>query len=608
MTAVPSSLQPLQTLLKYVDQPNFVARLGQHVPWALGLGGAALVAKDVYDANPEERRNTLIKASAVMGFTIAGALGIKRWLDRPNLSVLKEGLEEVVIGFKYLKNTDALAPEAKALLQKASQQLDSNTFQVEDTLARHLSVEHFMATFKHLGVEVSENLQKLISSSKGGVLSVGEVGQVRQGLESLAQTPALKLAYQDMLGAYDDLLKQLEHHAKAGTMPNKQALLDRLESSSLTVFWPDRLKKIGHLLDNIHSPKDIASRLHTLKLENQDIPGKSLGQYLMHRVIPDPDNLTAPEILKEIGDLSLMGFAPVATGVLGGVVGNALTGENIHDKFKNQAKEAFFQFFANIVLCNIGAGAFLGAVEMAPRVIKTIPPGFSQNRLVRFWAMIGGIMATGVLGGSAIANFFGKNFVNRVFDHGLKDGFQELKTQVKEQGWSSLFKDLYAERRPGPLDVMLHADDIATVGVLSGLKWIEEILPMLYTLSGFRAGMGYRSHGHGSASDSQPKPHPRLATSLITLPALTAALPFALNTPIKRLANHPVPVTNAVKQLTPALAPIMYAQSPQSNVQVTPTASSYGVGMMTPQLYQGSTGLGIRNLGRDFMKYPGQQA
>ncbi len=34
---------------------------------------------------------------------------------------------------------------------------------------------------------------------------------------------------------------------------------------------------------------------------------------------------------------------------------------------------------------------------------------------------------------------------------------------------------------------------MATVGVMSGLKWIEPLLPGLYALSGYRAGIGYRN-------------------------------------------------------------------------------------------------------------------
>ncbi len=53
---------------------------------------------------------------------------------------------------------------------------------------------------------------------------------------------------------------------------------------------------------------------------------------------------------------------------------------------------------------------------------------------------------------------------------------------------------LYAERKPELLDMALHTDDIATAGILSGFKWIEPMLPLMYTISGYRAGIGYRNN------------------------------------------------------------------------------------------------------------------
>ena len=70
-------------------------------------------------------------------------------------------------------------------------------------------------------------------------------------------------------------------------------------------------------------------------------------------------------------------------------------------------------------------------------------------------------------------------------------------------------KSLYAERKPEPLDIALHADDIATAGVLSGFKWIEPALPIMYLISGYRAGTGYRNNNK----------------DLIAMPAITQTAP-----------------------------------------------------------------------------------
>ena len=79
-----------------------------------------------------------------------------------------------------------------------------------------------------------------------------------------------------------------------------------------------------------------------------------------------------------------------------------------------------------------------------------------------------------VIGGSAIANVIGNKIINPIF--GKKES-----------------KELYSERKPEALDIGLHTDDIATVAVMSGLKWIEPALPIMYAISGYRAGIGYRN-------------------------------------------------------------------------------------------------------------------
>ena len=56
---------------------------------------------------------------------------------------------------------------------------------------------------------------------------------------------------------------------------------------------------------------------------------------------------------------------------------------------------------------------------------------------------------------------------------------------------------LYSERKPEALDICLHSDDIATIAVMSGFKWIEPSLPILYTISGYRSGIGYRNGDKG---------------------------------------------------------------------------------------------------------------
>lgn len=193
------------------------------------------------------------------------------------------------------------------------------------------------------------------------------------------------------------------------------------------------------------------------------------GKKLLNDLIPDPENITAKEIHSEIGRLSVFGLIPVLGGITGGIIGDRLTTKNWKSKIPDKIKEGSYQYLANIFLCNIGAGAALGVMEK-----------FNvKSKAVRAAGMVAGILTTGVIGGSAIANLIGKKIINPMFDKGHK--------HKKE--------NLFDERKPEALDIGLHTDDIATVAVMSGLKWIEPALPLMYSISGYRAGIGYRN-GH----------------------------------------------------------------------------------------------------------------
>ena len=184
----------------------------------------------------------------------------------------------------------------------------------------------------------------------------------------------------------------------------------------------------------------------------------------VNKLIPPPENIQAKDIFKEIGWLSIYGAVPVVGGITGGVVADSLTEKNWKQRIPNKINEGLYQYLANIFLCNIGAGAALAILEK-----KNI-----TSKSARCLGMVGGILLTGVIGGSAIANFIGKKIINPIM---CKDKPQET-------------------RRPELLDIGLHVDDIATVSLLSGLKWIEPALPLLYSISGYRAGIGYRNHHH----------------------------------------------------------------------------------------------------------------
>ena len=185
---------------------------------------------------------------------------------------------------------------------------------------------------------------------------------------------------------------------------------------------------------------------------------------LLNKLIPEPENINSKEIFSQIGRLSLLGLIPVIGGIMGGIAGDIVTNVKWHEKLPNKIKEGAYQYLANIFLCNVGAGAALGIMEKAGVASKT----------GRALGMIGGIIATGVIGGSALANIISNKLINPLFGQKATSG-------------------VYNERRPEALDIGLHTDDIATVAVMSGLKWIEPALPIMYAISGYRAGIGYRN-------------------------------------------------------------------------------------------------------------------
>lgn len=182
-------------------------------------------------------------------------------------------------------------------------------------------------------------------------------------------------------------------------------------------------------------------------------------------LIPDPENIDSKHIFGEIGRLSVMGLIPVLGGIAGGIAGDKITEKNWKEKIPNKVKEGSYQYLANIFLCNIGAGVALLAMEKTK----------VKSKAARAIAMIGGILLTGLVGGSAAANYIGKVIINPLF-------------KIKDEN-----NKLFSERKPEAIDAGLHVDDIATVAVLSGLKWIEPSLPILYSISGYRAGIGYRN-------------------------------------------------------------------------------------------------------------------
>lgn len=241
----------------------------------------------------------------------------------------------------------------------------------------------------------------------------------------------------------------------------------------LSTNVPSNMKQLVQKVqqDKVLSLQEVKEIVKNLKTKKNN---------LVPKVIPDPES-EAP--FADLIKLSWLGLIPVLGGIAGGVAGDLFTNENWKQKFPDKVKEGTYQYLNNIALCNVGAG--LGALSMNAFKVK--------SKLARFCAMMSGVIIVGLIAGNAIANFIGKNVINPIFDHSDKEKPKRIK---------DLFKNLNSERHPEMLDLSLHLDDVASVGFVAGLKWIGPILPMLYSVSAYRAGIGYRN---GKISGKQQK-------------------------------------------------------------------------------------------------------
>lgn len=270
------------------------------------------------------------------------------------------------------------------------------------------------------------------------------------------------------------LLDKLHRNAKLQELSKKETEIKKIIA--------EKHGPLQNLIHKVSQEKEILSlkEIHTIKKETDAL---APGQNLITDVIPDSHQHNP---WGELGYLSLMGTVPVLGGVAGGVMADKINGENIKEGAKDKIKEGIFQYLANITLCNAGAGLAMVGLESAG----------IKNKAARFTGMMAGVVTVGMLFGGTIANYIGKKFVNPMLEHKKSDDMENHHRDI-----INLFKHVNEERKPEPLDLALHIDDVASVGFLSGLKWIGPILPALYSVSGYRAGIGYRNgevHSHGA--------------------------------------------------------------------------------------------------------------
>ncbi|MCM1264609.1 MAG: hypothetical protein NC200_00280 [Candidatus Gastranaerophilales bacterium] len=258
--------------------------------------------------------------------------------------------------------------------------------------------------------------------------------------------------------------------AKLVGKPYEKYAINEIKSKNTALV--DEFVKSGQNISD--STKNILEKAKTKVLKYKEVQNlhtelsqTKKGKKFFNTLIPEPDNISAKDIRDDIARLSIMGAIPVAGGVAGGIVGEKVSDKKISKaKMADRVKEGAYQYLANIFLCNVGAGLALAGMEKMN----------VKSKSARAIGMITGIVSTGIIGGNAIANFIGKKVINPIFE--------DKETRKKHKG---------PERTPEVVDICLHSDDIATIAVMSGLKWIEPSLPILYGISGYRAGIGYRN-------------------------------------------------------------------------------------------------------------------
>ena len=259
---------------------------------------------------------------------------------------------------------------------------------------------------------------------------------------------------------------------------SKKEILQK-QSLAINDFLKKSCIKDRSILEILNNAKKRALKPSEAEKLIRDIPQSNLKNKLFETILPEPENLNAKDIFSEIGRLSLLGALPVVGGVLGGVAADRVTKTSSQNSTANKIKEGFYQYFANIFLCNVGACVALFAAEFLQK-LKAIKPLSPAKKMV---VILSGITTTGIIGGSWIANKMSQKVIDPLFNNNSK---------------ISLKKRVYDERKPELADIALHSDDIATAGVLSGFKWIEPALPLMYFVSGYRAGIGYRNNNKNS--------------------------------------------------------------------------------------------------------------
>lgn len=272
---------------------------------------------------------------------------------------------------------------------------------------------------------------------------------------ALVATRGLKIGKKQL---FEGLLEMPHTHKKA-----INSVLDKLRSK-------ENSEKAVNLVNKVKNNKIL--KLAEIKTLDKELKSKFKDKNMLNSIIPMAHSHNP---FGELKQLSLLGLVPVLGGITGGVIGDKLSKDDWKKKFPDKVKEGTYQYLNNIFLCNVGAGA--GILLVNKLKIK--------SKAAKFGIIMSGVAGAGLVAGNAVANFVGKNVINPIFDKDKKD--------KHHHNHNEMFKDLNNERHPELVDLGLHVDDLASIGFLSGMKILGPVLPVLYSVSGYRSGEGYRN-------------------------------------------------------------------------------------------------------------------
>jgi hypothetical protein len=185
-------------------------------------------------------------------------------------------------------------------------------------------------------------------------------------------------------------------------------------------------------------------------------------QHLTQWIAPPPALEENP--MHEVKNFMKLGLAAVGSGLLGGILGNAISGQA--QQTPAQLKEGLFQLGVNIGMCGVGAAAGIKAAEHF---------GHGSQRLKRL-----GWIAAGLTAGIAAGN---------VVSQGLE------KTVVKPLARATA-NDALANEPPRQVrwqDLLLHVDDLPLMLMFAGVEAVKPIIPLCFLYAGLKTGLARQS-------------------------------------------------------------------------------------------------------------------